>query len=73
MTLKQVTEYPAIPSLKMSVVGHVEWVTFLKVNKLPKQGEIIKSEKYFEGPAGGGAVAAVKMKMITNQEVSQDK
>ena len=29
-----------LPRLKLGVIGHVEWVTFLKVDQLPLAGQI---------------------------------
>ncbi|HEY2536058.1 MAG TPA: PfkB family carbohydrate kinase [Solirubrobacteraceae bacterium] len=48
-------------SLKVAVVGHVEWVRFARVAHVPRAGEIVHAEDPFEEPAGGGAVAAVQM------------
>ncbi len=61
---------PSIPKLRMAVVGHIEWITFLKVDSLPEPGKISHATKYFEGPAGGGAVSAIKMASILKQEVT---
>tara|TARA_Y100001968_G_scaffold273377_1_gene266061 strand:- start:652 stop:1497 length:846 start_codon:yes stop_codon:yes gene_type:complete len=55
--------------LKLAVVGHIEWVTFLNVDKLPKAGTISHSYFSLEEPAGGGAVAAVQMKNLTQADV----
>lgn len=43
------------------MVGHVEWVTFAVVDRLPAQGEIAHARETFDLPAGGGAVAAVQL------------
>ena len=42
-------------NLNLAVVGHVEWINFLKVDQLPKPGVISHSEKSLEYPAGGGS------------------
>ena len=55
--------------LKLAVIGHVEWVTFLKVDQLPLAGEISHAKDYFEEAAGGAAVAAVQMARLTNEPV----
>lgn len=47
--------------MKTAVVGHVEWVTFGRVDHVPAPGEIIHADDVFEVPAGGGAVAAVQL------------
>jgi ribokinase len=47
--------------MKVGVVGHVEWVDFVRVERLPRQGEIISAEETWAEAAGGGAVAAVEL------------
>src|ERR1700743_2348281 len=45
---------------RVAVVGHVEWVQFLRVDRLPTAGEIERAQR--EGThAGGGAVVAAAM------------
>ncbi len=58
-----------IPKLKLAVIGHVEWVKFLKVDQLPKRGQISHSSYGIEEPAGGGALIAVEMRNIVNSSV----
>tara|TARA_Y100001968_G_scaffold332314_1_gene390028 strand:- start:550 stop:1392 length:843 start_codon:yes stop_codon:yes gene_type:complete len=58
-----------LPKLKLAVIGHVEWVTFLKVDKLPVAGEISHAKDYFEEAAGGAAVTAVQMSRLINSHV----
>jgi ribokinase len=43
----------------LAVVGHVEWVQFASVDRVPLAGEIAHATAEFEEPAGGGAVVAV--------------
>jgi ribokinase len=45
----------------VAVVGHVEWVHFLRVARLPRPGEILHADASWAGPAGGGAMAAFEM------------
>jgi ribokinase len=45
----------------VAVVGHVEWVQFARVERVPKPGEIVSASEVWEEPAGGGAVAAVQL------------
>ncbi len=52
---------------KLAVVGHVEWVTFARVEEVPIAGEIVHAEDPFEEPAGGGAVAAVQLAKLAGQ------
>ncbi len=44
--------------MRAAVVGHVEWVRFAQVDRVPAQGEIVTAAETWEEPAGGGAVAA---------------
>ncbi len=44
---------------RIGVVGHVEWVLFGRAPAPPAQGQIVHLREPFEGPAGGGAVAAI--------------
>jgi ribokinase len=44
--------------VRAAVVGHVEWLRFAKVDRVPSQGEIVTAADTWEEPAGGGAVAA---------------
>jgi ribokinase len=45
----------------VAVVGHVEWVLFGRVRRLPSAGEVAHATGAFEEPAGGGGVAAVQL------------
>jgi ribokinase len=45
----------------VGVVGHVEWVHFAHVDRVPRAGEVVHARDGFEEPAGGGAVAAVQL------------
>ena len=58
-----------LPKLKLAVIGHIEWVTFLRVDQLPLAGEISHAEDSFEDAAGGAAVAAVQMARLINGPV----
>jgi ribokinase len=44
---------------RVAVVGHVEWVEFLPVARLPHQAEVINAAGGFLRAGGGGSVAAV--------------
>ena len=63
------TVQSSITGLKLAVVGHQEWVTFLAVDQLPKPGLISRSHRALEEPAGAGAVVAVQMARLTGQRV----
>ncbi|HEY2544130.1 MAG TPA: PfkB family carbohydrate kinase [Gaiellaceae bacterium] len=47
--------------MRLAVVGHVEWVVFARVERVPRPGEIVAASEVWEEPAGGGAVAAVQL------------
>jgi ribokinase len=47
--------------MRTAVVGHCEWVDFVRVERLPIAGEIVRGESTLGVPAGGGAVAAVQL------------
>ena len=48
-------------AMRVAVVGHVEWVEFLRVPHVPTAGEIVHATDAWDEPAGGGAVAAVQL------------
>ncbi|MGH2685330.1 MAG: PfkB family carbohydrate kinase [Actinomycetota bacterium] len=47
--------------MRVAVVGHVEWVEFARVDRVPRPGEIIHAHETWWEPAGGGGVAAVQL------------
>src|SRR3954449_6822106 len=47
--------------MQAAVVGHVEWVEFVRVERVPQPGEIVHALETWEEAAGGGAVAAVQL------------
>ena len=47
--------------MKAAVVGHVEYVEFALVERVPKPGEIVHAEETWAEAAGGGSVAAVQL------------
>jgi ribokinase len=50
--------------MNVAVVGHVEWVDFLHVERSPKTGEIIQASGAWQAAAGGGADAAVQLRKL---------
>ncbi len=62
-------EILTLPKIKLAVIGHIEWVTFLKVDQLPLAGQISHAKDCFEEAAGGAAVAAVQMARLINEPV----
>ncbi len=47
--------------MRVAVVGHVEWVQFARVERVPSPGEIVHAGDHWEEAAGGGAVTAVQL------------
>jgi len=56
-------------NLNFAVVGHVEWMNFLKVDQLPQPGVISHSEKSLEYPAGGGSIIAKTLSELTLNQI----
>ena len=46
-------QLPALPPLRLAVVGHVEWVSLVAVEALPQAGTIAHARAFREEPAGG--------------------
>ncbi len=44
--------------MRVAVVGHVEWVDFIAVERMPEQGEVLHAQGAFTRAAGGGGVVA---------------
>jgi ribokinase len=44
--------------VRAAVVGHIEWVRFARVERVPEPGAIVTASESWEEPAGGGADAA---------------
>jgi ribokinase len=53
--------------VRFAVVGHFEWCEFVRVERVPRSGEIIHAAEWWEEPAGGGAVAAVELARLTGE------
>jgi ribokinase len=53
--------------MRVAVVGHVEWVEFVRGDHTPAAGEIVHAEGSFSEPAGGGAVAAVQLARMAGE------
>ncbi len=47
--------------MRTAVVGHVEWIEFGHVARVPAAGQIVHATGGWEEPGGGGAVAAVQL------------
>jgi ribokinase len=46
--------------MKAAVVGHVEWIDFVRVERVPAPGEIVTALEGWSEAAGGGAMAALE-------------
>jgi ribokinase len=55
--------------MRMAVVGHVEWIEFLRVEAVPRPGEIVSVSESWAEPAGGGGVAAVELARLAGESV----
>ncbi len=53
--------------MRVAVVGHVEWVTFIPVDAPPTPGSILHATPGWEEPAGGGGVAAVELARLAGR------
>lgn len=51
--------------MRAAVVGHVEWIQFARVERVPRAGEIVHARETWEEPGGGGSVAAVQLQRLT--------
>jgi len=47
--------------VNVAVVGHVEWIEFARVERVPSPGEIVHASEAWEEVGGGGGVAAVQL------------
>lgn len=47
--------------MRVAVIGHVEWIEFVRVPRVPAAGEIVHATAAWQEPGGGGAVAAAQL------------
>jgi ribokinase len=47
--------------VRTAVIGHVEWIEFARVDRVPESGAIAHATDAWEEVGGGGAVAAVQL------------
>jgi ribokinase len=52
--------------MRAAVVGHVEWIEFVPVERVPRAGEIIGADESWAEAAGGGSVAAVQLSKLAD-------
>jgi ribokinase len=53
--------------VRVAVVGHVEWIEFARVERVPVAGEIVHADEPWDEPGGGGAVAAVQLAKLAGE------
>ena len=53
--------------MKLVVVGHVEWIRFCRVERMPGPGDIAHSIEDWEQAGGGGAVAALQLARLARE------
>jgi ribokinase len=53
--------------VRVAVVGHVEWIEFLRVPSVPRPGEIVGTTETWSEPAGGGGVAAIELARLAGE------
>jgi ribokinase len=53
--------------VRVAVVGHVEWIDFARVPRVPRAGEIVHATEFWEEPGGGGAVAAAQLARLAGE------
>jgi ribokinase len=53
--------------VRVAVVGHVEWIEFARVERVPAPGEIVHALDTWEEPGGGGAVVAVQLARLAGE------
>ncbi|WAS95066.1 PfkB family carbohydrate kinase [Nannocystis punicea] len=53
--------------MRVAVIGHVEWIEFVRVARVPAPGDIVHASKWWEAPGGGGAVAAVQLARLAGE------
>ena len=55
--------------MRAAVVGHLEWVEFVRVDHVPRAGEIVHATGWWAAPAGGGAGTAAQLARLTERTV----
>ena len=52
--------------MRAAVVGHVEWIEFVEVERVPAPGEIVAATSSWEQAGGGGSVAAIQLSKLAD-------
>jgi ribokinase len=53
--------------VRCAVVGHVEWIEFVTVERVPRRGEIVGADESWAEAAGGGGVAATQFAQLADE------
>jgi ribokinase len=53
--------------MRVAVIGHVEWIRFARVERMPSSGDIAHSTEEWEQAGGGGAVAAIQLALLADE------
>jgi ribokinase len=53
--------------MRTAVVGHVEYVEFARVERVPRAGEIVRARRTWSVAAGGGGVASVQLARLAGE------
>jgi ribokinase len=53
--------------MRVAVVGHVEWIRFASVDRVPAAGGIAHSSDDWEQAGGGGGVAAIQLALLADE------
>ena len=56
-------------NLKFAVIGHIEWIAFMRVDSFPIPGSISHATRSLEKPAGAGSLIAKTLNELTNNDV----
>lgn len=62
-------QLPPLPPLRLAVVGHVEVVSFVTLEQLPRAGLVQTAGEVLDLPGGAGAVAAVQLARLSGGRV----
>jgi ribokinase len=53
--------------MRTAVVGHIEWIEFGHVERVPSAGDIVHATDPWEEPGGGGAVSSVQLARLAGE------
>jgi ribokinase len=55
--------------VRAAVVGHVEWIDSVRVDRVPTAGEVVHGSDWWHGPGGAGAGAAVQLRKLAGDAI----